>query len=109
LHHLESDDDKLNFYRKIYAALNNGGIFINIDIVQGSNDALQRVYMDKWKAFMTANTSEHEVAQKWLPTYYAEDRPTTLLSHLNMLEQCGLTGIDVVYKHYNYAVYCGRK
>ncbi len=109
LHHLETDDDKLKFYEKIYGALNPGGIFINIDVVQGSGDVLQDVYMQKWKAFMLTNVSAQEVEHKWIPSYYAEDHPTALLSHFDMLAQCGFTDIDVVYKHYNYAVYCGRK
>ncbi|MCL2339721.1 MAG: class I SAM-dependent methyltransferase, partial [Actinomycetia bacterium] len=44
LHHLETDDDKFEFYKKIYAALNTGGMFINIDVVLGSDDSLQSVY-----------------------------------------------------------------
>lgn len=109
LHHLVTDADKLNFYRKIYAALNSGGMFINVDVVMGSDEALQSIYMEKWKAFMISRTSRQEVEQKWLPSYYAEDRPATLISHLEMLKQCGFVGIDVVYKQYNYAVYCGKK
>ncbi len=31
-------------------------------------------------------------------------RPACLGTHLNMLAECGFTGIDVVYKYYNYAV-----
>lgn len=109
LHHLETDEDKLNFYKKIYGALNSGGIFINIDVVLGSDEALQNVYMEKWKAFMISSTSKQEVEQKWLPSYYAEDRPAKLISHIYMLKECGFKGIDVAYKCYNYAVYCGRK
>jgi tRNA (cmo5U34)-methyltransferase len=109
LHHLETDADKLNFYKKIYGALNSGGMFINIDVVLGSDEALQNIYMKKWKAFMISSTSKQEVEQKWLPSYYAEDRPATLISHVDMLKACGFEGIDVAYKCYNYAVYCGRK
>ena len=109
LHHLETDGDKLKFYEKIYGALNQGGIFVNIDVVRGSNDALQQAYMEKWKEFMLTNVSAQEVEQKWIPSYYAEDHPTTLLSHFDMLAQCGFTDIDAVYKQHNFAVYCGRK
>ena len=48
LHHLETDDDKLGFYEKVYAALNPGGMFINIDVVLGGDENLQSVYMEKW-------------------------------------------------------------
>jgi len=107
LHHLKTDDDKLRFYKKIHAALNPGGMFINIDVVLGSDESLQNVYMKKWRTFMAKNVSDEEIENKWLPNYYAEDKPTKLTTHLDMLKKCGFSVIDVVYKYYNYAVYCG--
>lgn len=65
--------------------------------------------MDKWKEFMRGNVSEEEITDKWLPNYYAEDRPTQLTTHLSMLNKCGYSCVDVVYKYYNYAVYMGKK
>jgi tRNA (cmo5U34)-methyltransferase len=109
LHHLENDSDKFAFYEKIYSALNQNGIFINIDVVLGSDDALQDVYMKKWKEFMSKNVSDEEINSKWIPTYYAEDRPTQLTSHLDMLKNSGFSSIDVIYKYFNYAVYIGKK
>lgn len=109
LHHLETDGDKFRFYEKIYGALNPDGIFVNADVVLGGGDALQSLYMKKWKAFMVKNFSEQEVMQKWMPSYYEEDHPATLLTHFDMLAKCGFTDIDAVYKYDNFAVYCGRK
>ena len=109
LHHLESDEDKLAFYKKIYSALNSGGIFVNIDVVTSSDALLQQTYMDRWKEFMVSNTSFWEVENKWLPNYYAEDRPVPLTRHLAMLTDAGFEMVDVVYKYYNYAVYCAKK
>lgn len=109
LHHLESDGDKLRFYKKIYSALSDGGIFINIDVVLGGNDSIQSVYMEKWKEFICQNVSEDEFVKKWLPSYYAEDRPTRLTTHLDMLKECGFSCVDVIYKYFNYAVYLGMK
>lgn len=100
---------KLEFYKKIYVALTDGGAFINIDVVLGCDDAIQNVYMDKWKEFMLRNMPEDEVNHKWLPNYYAEDRPTQLTAHLDMLKTCGFSCMDVIYKYYNYAVYMGKK
>lgn len=109
LHHLETDQDKLEFYEKIYSALNKDGIFINLDVVLGSDDILQDAYMQKWKEYMSKSVSEAEINDKWLPNYYAEDRPMKMTSHLEQLSQCGFSSIDIVYKFYNYAVYCGKK
>ena len=109
LHHLESDDDKLRFYKKIHSALNSGGLFVNIDVVLASDEDLQKVYMEKWLEYMARNVSEEEIDGKWLPNYYAEDRPTKMISHVEMLKKCGFTATDVVYKYYNFAVYCAKK
>ena len=109
LHHLETDDDKLRFYQKIYAALNPSGMFINIDVVLGGDDSLQNVYMKKWQEFMAQSVSGEEIKNKWLPNYYAEDRPAKLTAHLDMLKDSGFSSIDVIYKYYNYAVYCAKR
>lgn len=109
LHHLETDQDKLNFYHKIFSTLNKDGIFINIDVVLGSDESLKNIYLEKWKSFMYQSTSREEVENTWLPNYYAEDRPTSMISHLSMLEQCGFSCLDIVFKYYNYAVYLAKK
>lgn len=109
LHHLEADSDKKNFYKEIYGAMKSGGIFINIDVVQGGDSAIQKIYLQKWKDFMLQSTSKEEVEGKWLPNYYAEDRPIPLVKHLDMLCEAGFSMVDVAYKYYNYAVYTAKK
>ena len=109
LHHLETDADKLSFYQKIYSALSANGAFLNIDVVTAGNDRIQKIYMKHWKEFMVANTSPSEVESKWLPNYYAEDRPTSISTHFKLLEQSGFCQIDCVYKNYNYAVFLAEK
>jgi len=109
LHHLESDGDKMRLYRKIHSALNPNGMFVNADIVLGENERLQSVNMEKWHEFLKRSFPEDEIQKKWLPTYYAEDRPARLLSHLDMLRECGFSVVDVIYKYYGYAVYCAEK
>ena len=109
LHHLENDADKMIFYEKIFYALNRNGIFMNIDVVLGSDDFIQELYMEKWKDFMKTNVSVEEINNKWLVNYYKEDRPTKLITHLEMLKKCGFSCVDVIYKYFNYAVYIGKK
>lgn len=108
LHRLETDDDKITFYEKIYSALNPDGMFINIDVVLGCDENQQNVYMKKWQEFMLKSVSESEIEEKWLPNYYTEDRPAKLTTHLDMLKTCGFPLVDVIYKYYNYAVYCAK-
>lgn len=109
LHHLTTDADKRGFYRQIYDALAPGGVFYNADVVLGSSDALQAVYMQKWQIFMLQNVSRDEMEHTWLPKYHDEDRPAKLTDHLAWLAEIGFTDVDVVWKYYNYAVYGGTR
>jgi len=109
LHHLVTDEDKRNFYRRIYNTLASGGVFYNADVVLGSNDFLQDLYMKQWRNFMSRNVSEDEIEHKWIPKYQAEDRPAKLMDQLEWMAEIGFADVDVVWKYYNFAVYGGAR
>jgi tRNA (cmo5U34)-methyltransferase len=109
LHHLLTNDDKRQFYRRIYGGLRSGGVFYNADVVLGSSNFLQAVYMQHWRIFMGRNVSREEIESKWIPKYEAEDRPAKLTDQLAWLTEIGFADVDVIWKHYNFAVYGGRK
>ena len=109
LHHLVTDEDKINFYRKIYEALRPNGVFFNADVILGSNEHIQNVYMSKWKSFMKKHVSEDEIENKWIPQYREEDRPAQLIEQINWLVELGFSDVDVIWKYYNFAVYGGCK
>lgn len=109
LHHLENNDDKQQFYHKIYAGLKDNGCLINADVILAPTDDLQAAYMQAWRSFMIANTSEEEVDNKWIPTYYAEDRPITIKKHCSMLDAAGFASTKTVWKYNNFAVYMAVK
>lgn len=109
LHHLVTDKDKIRFYRKIYEALRPNGIFLNADVILGSNEHFQNVYMEKWKSFMRKSVSEGEIESRWLPQYREEDRPAKLMDQIVWLIDLGFAEVDIIWKYYNFAVYGGRK
>ena len=109
LHHIKTDHDKKNFYNKIYNVLKRGGVFLNSDYVLGSNHNLNRIYRKKWIDFMLLNLSEKEVKEKWLLKEMEEDFPASLINHLKWLDETGYTSVDVVWKYYGHAVYCGTR
>lgn len=109
LHHLETDSDKQLFYNKIYKALKDGGIFINGDVIKAQTDKLQNTFIEKWVAYMNRSVDIKEINGKWLPNYYAEDRPIPLMRHLEMLKDADFKDIDVVWKYYGFSVYKGGK
>lgn len=109
LHHLATDSEKKRFYRRIYSCLRPGGVFYNADVVLGSSDFLQDVYMGKWRSFMSRAVSTAEIEATWIPKYEAEDRPAILMDQMAWLSEIGFASVDVVWKYYNFAVYGGRK
>ncbi|NLG17688.1 MAG: methyltransferase domain-containing protein [Fibrobacter sp.] len=109
LHHLAEDESKRSFYRKIYNALSDNGVFYNADVVLGSGEHLQNLYMRKWKEFMNRSVSPDEIESKWIVKYKEEDRPASLMKHLKWLNEIGFQNVDVVWKYYNYAVYGGSR
>jgi tRNA (cmo5U34)-methyltransferase len=109
LHHLATDQVKRNFYRRIFGSLRPGGAFYNGDVVLASNDLLQAMYMRQWRAFMRHNISDQEIEDKWIAKYQAEDYPARLVDQLAWLTEIGFADVDVLWKHYNFAVYGGVK
>jgi tRNA (cmo5U34)-methyltransferase len=109
LHHLATDEAKSRFYERIYARLRPGGVFYNGDAVLASSNVLQATYMRQWRGFMRRSISEAEIENKWIAKYRAEDHPAKLLDQLTWLTAIGFADVDVLWKHYNFAVYGGVK
>lgn len=109
LHHLETKKEKKKFYSKIFDSLRSHGVFYNADIILSSNDYLQKLYMSKWKEFMSRTISTKEIEDTWMTKHHKEDHPEILLDQLEWLKEIGFTEVDVVWKYYNFAVYGGTK
>lgn len=108
IHHL-SRGEQQSFYSQIYTALKTGGVFYNADNLQSSSEHLNQVYLKKWKEFLFQHHSPEEVETVWLARHYQEDNPQPLSDHLNWLKEAGFRDVDVVWKHYYFGVYGGRK
>lgn len=109
IHHLETDLDKKKLYEKIFNSLAECGVFYNADVVLGSSDYLQAMYIKKWKEFMAKNHSHEDIENKWMPTHRAEDNPSKMSDHIKWLDDVGFKQVDVLWKYYNYGVYGGVK
>ena len=109
LHHAETDNDKINLYRRIFKSLRSGGQFLNADVMIAPTEHGNKLYLDRWIEFMRKSVSEDEIRNKWLVTYDEEDRPTTIANHLKWLEEVGFECVDVLWKYFTGAVYGGVK
>ena len=108
LHHIEYKD-KLKFYRKLYNALSMGGVFYTMDIFLSPSRYLQKLYIEKWKAFMKTSGLPTSNVNEMIARHQEEDRPVIFKDELSIMSKAGFKCIDVVSKHYNFAVYGGQK
>lgn len=109
IHHLVSNDDKNALFGKIFKCLNQNGVFYNADIILASNDYNQRLFLDKWKEYMSRSVTLNDIENIWVPKYKKEDHPAVLMEQLNWLVDSGFTEADIIWKYYNFAVYGGKK
>jgi len=107
LHHVEKPGKK-QFYHKIFRALPKGGVFYIADFVLPPTPYLAGVFVEEWKNFMRKNLSSAQIAAT-LARHKREDRPAQLLFELDILREAGFKNVDVIWKHYNFAVYGGEK
>ncbi len=109
LHHLITDEDKKEFYSRIFNMLKPNGIFLNADVVLGSNEHFQNNNMEKWVLYMNKSCSMDDITNNWLIKYKNEDKPARLIDQIKWLEDIGFSDVDVIWKYYNFAVYGGLK
>ncbi len=107
LHHVEEHEKKA-FYRKLFRALAPGGAFCNADIFHAPEPALQAMYYGQWAAEMARNISPERIKGVFAK-HHEEDRPTTMVAELDLLRAAGFKDVDVAWKHFGFAVCCGRK
>lgn len=107
IHHL-SDIEKKELYRKAYALLNPGGVFVNADQVLGSTPYLETLYKDDWKMKVEASGLPRE-ARSAAYERTKLDKMAPLDAQLGWLTEAGFADVDCIYKYYNFVVMFGRK
>ena len=108
LHHIEGKD-KPRLYRTMRDSLSKDGVFFCIDIFLSPDRHLQKLYMDKWKAFMRASGLDVKKTDEMIARHQREDRPVVFKDELDIMRKAGFRNVDVVLKHYNFAVYGGSR
>ena len=107
IHHLK-DNDKEKLYKKIYNALNPGGIFLNADQVIGPTKNLDNSYQINWMELL--NNSDLSKSEKTSALERMKfDKPATLEDNLKWLKNCGFEDVDIYYKYYNFCIFYAKK
>jgi len=109
LHHIASDEEKIQTYRNIFNNLNENGVFLVADIVLGSNDHINDLNSSRWKEFLYRNFDKNAIEKELLPTYQAGDNPSPIFNHFKWLESSGFQEIEAIWKYFNFAVFGCKK
>jgi tRNA (cmo5U34)-methyltransferase len=114
IHHLTLGE-KIMLFRKIHALLEDGGYFVNIDVVLPPTEALDQWYMKLWKEWMDNKRSylglQDEPSEYIINRYkdLGENKPDTLEAQLRALHEIGFTEVDCYYKYGIFSVYGGKR
>jgi len=114
IHHLTLRE-KTMLFKKIHALLEDGGYFVNIDVVLPPTEALDQWYMKLWQEWMEDMKSnlgvEDGPSENIIKRYkdLGENKPDTLESQLKVLKEIGFSEVDCFYKYGIFSVYGGKR
>jgi tRNA (cmo5U34)-methyltransferase len=108
IHHLEHEE-KHRLYKKIFDALNPGGMFVNADQVLGETAAINQRYMAYWDEFLVPCPLSPEDKKQMLFRRDTFDKNEKLSVQLTWLADCGFSEIDLVYKNRLFVVFTGKR
>ncbi|GBD98227.1 ubiquinone/menaquinone biosynthesis methyltransferase [bacterium BMS3Abin07] len=114
IHHL-SMTEKRAMFKLIYAHLNEGGHFMNIDVVRAADDTIDQWYMQIWEEWMDKKKSmlgkKGEPSREIIDRYKEadENKPDTLEDQLSAMKEIGFGIVDCYYKYGIFTMYGGKK
>ena len=109
LHHVRELAEKRRLYRRILAALNPRGIFINADAMFAENGPLEKWIRTIWSEHLAAGGfSEAEVLSHF-EQWSTEDRYFDIETELHLLHDAGFSNLEVVWRRGPMAVMAGHK
>ncbi len=107
IHHLEHQE-KRALFRRIFHALREGGVFINVEVILGESDEIERRTNEEWKqAARRAGASESDLAAA--VERQKHDRAATLDDQLRWLSEAGFHSVTAAYRNLIFAVYSAQK
>lgn len=107
IHHLNAAQ-KENFYKKCFDLLNDGGVFVNSDLVLSPFPEVEEMFqVFRIQNFIDNNLTDDEIEEARTRAMY--DDPSTLDEQLNWLIKAGFRNVECIYKYFQYCVMYGKK
>jgi tRNA (cmo5U34)-methyltransferase len=107
IHHL-INEEKQSLFRRVYAALRPGGIFVNADHSLGPTPEAEEAYHAHWLADVRASRIAEPDLAKVLERA-ALDRNAPMVDQVGWLREAGFAIADVAWKRYRFTVFWARK
>ncbi|NLV27909.1 MAG: class I SAM-dependent methyltransferase [Methanomicrobiales archaeon] len=108
IHHLISEDKK-KLFKKIYSALNPGGIFVNADQSEGETPYFSNRYQAYWNDFLMSGSFNEPERLEILRRRCEMDQNEKLSDQIRWLSNAGFSDVDVVYRNRTFLVTVGKK
>lgn len=108
IHHLASED-KQGLFRKIFSALNPGGLFVNADQAEGETKYFTDRYMQYWNEYLLSGPFHEAEHLEILKRRCELDRNEPLSVQLQWLKDAGFSDVDVIYRNRTFIVTVARK
>jgi len=107
IHHLD-DGQKASLYQRIFDALDEGGVFINADQVEGRTQWFDSYYKSNWKQTVIDSGLDQTAIDQAFERIKL-DKFGKLETQLQMLEKAGFSETDCIYKSNNFVVMAAFK
>ncbi len=107
IHHLD-DGAKRGLFARVLAALQPGGLFVNVEQVLAPTAPLEARAHGRWRAQAMALGASEAVIEA-AEGRMAHDRCATLEDQLGWLRSAGFAEVDCAFKSWRFAVYSGRR
>lgn len=108
IHHL-TDSDKKDLFKRVYTALSNKGVFINVDQIRGPTPSLQELYWTKWLEKVREKGAAEEKISESIQRRMTYDKDALLTEQLQWLRDAGFANVDCMYKNYFIGVFVATK
>lgn len=108
IHNIKSKELKVEALKNIYEMLNEGGVFVNLDYIQGKNYEQE----EKFKAFQRKHLRKsfnEKETQEWVDLLAQEDEPETIKNNIKLLEKAGFKSNRFVWQKKFLAISVSKK
>ena len=113
IHHLNMKEKK-SLFEYIHSCLNNGGYFVNIDVVFSPTENLEAWYLLLWRehirevqARLKLEGHYEDIVDRYRSN--TDNQPDTLTAQLKALKSAGFEDVDCFYKYGIFAIFGGKK